>query len=144
MLLVFAAWTSAIALLDPMVAHLTERYQLDRVHAASYIGIFVWILGVMALLSFSVWAHVRPLRPLRMLASFRDSTLFELFSHAAANILLPISGLLVAIFVGWRLSDRTAELELGSGRGFRVWHFLIRYVVPVGMLIVLADAVGFL
>src|SRR5690606_37375925 len=89
----------------------------------------------------SIWAHVRPLR---MLEGFRDSTLFELFSHAAANILLPIGGLLVAIFVGWRLSVRTAELELGSGRLFRIWRFLIRYVVPVGMLMVLADAVGFL
>lgn len=141
LLLVFAAWTSSIALLEPMVAHLTERYRLDRVQAAGYIGLFVWILGVAALLSFSIWAHVRPLR---MLEGFRDSTLFELFSHAAANILLPIGGLLVAIFVGWRLSVRTAELELGSGRLFRIWRFLIRYVVPVGMLMVLADAVGFL
>lgn len=141
LLLVFAAWTSAMALLEPMVAHLVDRHGLDRAHATSYIGVLVWALGVAALLSFSVWTHMRPLR---MLSAFRSSTLFELFTFVAANVLLPISGLAIAIFVGWRVSRRTAELELGGGLGFRVWRFLIRYVTPAGILVVLANSLGFL
>lgn len=139
LLLAFAAWTSAIALLEPAVAHLVERRGVDRAHATSYVGVLVWGLGVVGLLSFSVWAHVRPLR---VIPTFRGSTLFDLFNFAAANILLPIGGLLIAIFVGWRLSYRSAELELGSGMSARIWRFLIRYVTPLAMLVVLADAAG--
>jgi NSS family neurotransmitter:Na+ symporter len=141
LLLAFAAWTSAMALLEHPVAYLVETRRIDRAHATSYVGVLIWALGVVALLSFSVWDHVRPLRAL---ALFRSSTLFDLFNFVAVNILFPIGGLLTAIFVGWRISPRSAEMELGSGRGFLVWRFLIRYVTPVAMLIVLADAGGFL
>jgi NSS family neurotransmitter:Na+ symporter len=141
LLLVFAAWTSAMALLEPMVAHLVDRHGVDRAHATSYMGALVWVRGAAALLSFSVWTHMRPLR---MLTAFRSSTLFEVFTFIAANVLLPISGLAIAIFVGWRVSRRTAELELGGGLGFRVWRFLIRYVTPAGILVVLANSLGFL
>lgn len=140
LLLAFAAWTSAIALLEPPVAYLVEKRKLDRAHATSYVGVFVWLLGVVALLSFSVWAHVRPLGTI---PGFRRTTLFDLFNVLAANILLPIGGLLLALFVGWRVSRRSLELDLGAGRGFRVWHFLLRYVTPVAVLIVLIDAAGF-
>jgi NSS family neurotransmitter:Na+ symporter len=139
LLLAFAAWTSAIALLEPPVAYLVQRWGMNRAHATSYVGVFVWLLGVVALLSFSVWGHVRPLRALEL---FRGSTLFDLFNFVAANMLLPLGGLLMAIFVGWRLTMRSAELELGGGRGFAIWRFLIRYVTPLAMLVVLADAAG--
>jgi NSS family neurotransmitter:Na+ symporter len=139
LLLVFAAWTSAIALLEPMVAHLTERRGLERAHATSYAGILVWVLGVVALLSFSIWAHMRPLRQWGM---FRDSSLFEIFTFLAADVLLPVCGLAIAVFAGWRVSARTAELELGSGAGFKVWRLLIRYVTPAGLLLVLAGRFG--
>lgn len=141
LLLVFAAWTSAIALLEPMVAHLMERRGLERSQATSYAGILVWLLGVAALLSLSIWAHVRPLR---WLGGLSDSSLFDIFTFLAADVLLPVSGLALAILIGWRVSARTAELELGSGPGFKIWRLLIRYVTPIGLLLILADGLGFL
>lgn len=139
LLLVFAAWTSAIAMLEPLVAHLMERRGLERAPATSYAGILVWLLGVVALLSLSIWAHVRPLRSLER---FEDSSLFDIFTFFSADVLLPLSGLALAVFVGWRVSARTAELELGTGAGFKAWRLLIRYVTPIGLLVVFANGLG--
>lgn len=139
LLLVFAAWTSAIALLEPLVAYLMERRGLERPHATSYAGIVAWSLGVVALLSLSLWAHVRPLG---RLDGFAESTLFDIMAFVAADLVLPVSSLALALLVGWRMSARSAELELGSGVGFRIWLVLIRYVVPLGLLVVLADGLG--
>lgn len=134
LMLAFAAWTSVIALLEPMVAHLVERRGMERTHAASYIGTIVWCLGVVALLSFNIWAHIRPLQ---WLSGFYESNVFDAFNMVAVRVLMPVAGLAVAIFVGWRISARSAELELGSGWAFQVWRFLIRYVTPPALLAIL-------
>jgi NSS family neurotransmitter:Na+ symporter len=134
LMLAFAAWTSIIALLEPMVAQLVERRGLERAHATTYVGMGVWLLGVMALLSFSAWAHVRPLQ---WLAMHRESTLFDAFNFMAVNVLMPVAGLAVVLFVGWRISMRSVELELGAGFAFRLWRFLIRYVTPPALLVIL-------
>lgn len=136
LMLAFAAWTSAIALLEPMVAHLVERRGLERAHATTYVGIAVWCLGVMALLSFSVWAH---LRPLQWMTEHYDSTLFDAFNFMAVNVLMPVVGLAIAIFIGWRTSGRSTELELSSGWAHRLWLFLIRYVTPPALLAILVN-----
>lgn len=134
LMLAFAAWTSIIAMLEPMVAHLVERRGVERTHATAYVGVVIWFLGVLALLSFSLWSHFRPLQ---WLAKYREANLFDLFNLLAVNVLMPISALAIAVFVGWRLTERSVELELGAGKMFRLWLFLIRYVTPPALLLIL-------
>ncbi len=138
--LLFAAWTSAISLLEPAVAYMVERTRLDRALAASYVGAAIWALGVVSILSFNLWEHVRPLRAYPM---FEGSNLFDLLNFLAVNILLPISGLSIAIFAGWRLSAATVRHEFGGG-GWTVWRFVIRYITPLAVLAVLLHSVGIL
>jgi len=60
-----------------------------------------------------------------------------------ANIMLPLGGILVAVFVGWVVSRETAVEEFGfSGLGFRLWRLLVRFVIPiiVGLVLVLNTA----
>lgn len=140
LMLVFAAWTSAIGHMEPAVAYLVER-GVDRPQAASYVGVTVWGIGIVALLSFNVWEHVRPFQEIGV---FRHSTLFSLFTFVGANLLLPLAGLGVALFAGWRVSRMSSQLQLGEGKVYRLWLFAIRFLTPIAVLAVFAHAAGFI
>jgi len=132
-LLVFAAWTSAISLLEPVVAWLVENRGFSRVRASVLAGIAAWLLGILSLLSLNVWSGVTVFG-----LGFMD--LFELL---AANVLLPLGGLLIAVFAGWVLSRAASTDELDTGaRVYAVWRFLVRYIAPLAVAVVLASAVG--
>ena len=135
-LLVVAALTSAIAVLEPIVAWAIERFEVSRAKAVLVLGTVAWMIGLLSVFSFNIWAD---LRLLGGFATFADSTLFDLIDYLAANIMMPLGGLLMAIFVGWRIpSDISAqELALGDSMGFGVWHFLIRFIVPIAILSVI-------
>lgn len=137
--LVLAAWTSAISLLEPAVAFAVERLRIDRGLAATLVGGAAWLLGVGSLLSFNLWSRVRATRELPLLG---DQTLFEFVNTLATSVLLPVSGLLLALFVGWRLSAMSARVELGDGWGYGLWLFTLRLLTPLGMLVVLLHALG--
>lgn len=134
-LLVFAAWTSAISLLEPIVAWLVENRGFSRVRAASIAGVGVWLLGIACLLSLNLWS---------------DFTLFgkgilDLLDYLTANILLPLGGLLIALFAGW-IMRRSATVEelalLESSILYRGWRFIIRFVAPAGVLLIFLNAIG--
>ncbi len=131
-LLMFAAWTSAISLLEPIVAWLVENHGMKRVKASVLAGVLAWLLGVFSLLSLNVWADKK----------IFGLTFFELLNHVTANIMLPLGGLLVAIFAGWSLSQETTREELGMGDSFmyRVWLFLLRYITPIGVVLIMLNA----
>jgi NSS family neurotransmitter:Na+ symporter len=72
-----------------------------------------------------------------MFAMFEGKTIFDLLDYLTANILLPLGGLLVAVFVGWFMARQALENELSlGGRGFRLWYGVLRYVTPVAVAIV--------
>jgi len=135
-LLTFAAWTSSISLLEPIVAWLVENRGHSRIRAAALAGTLAWALGLGPLLSLNAWSGY----------TLFGKNLFDLVEYVTANVMLPLGGLLIAIFAGWWLS-RTAsveELGLGDGLAYRTWRVLIRYVTPVAVLIVLLNVTGLL
>lgn len=131
-LLVFAAWTSSISLLESTVEWLEEK-GLGRVSAAIAGGLAAWTLGLASLLSLNLWSDVHPLA---MFERFADKTLFDLLDYLTANIMMPLAGLLTAVFAGWVLSRRASAEELDAGAGYPLWRFLIRYVAPVGIVLI--------
>jgi NSS family neurotransmitter:Na+ symporter len=136
-LIVIAAITSSIALLEPIVAYLIERYGWSRRHSASLAAFIAWILGLGTIFSFNIWSGVYPLAALD---AFSEKTIYHLLDMLASNILLPLGGLLTVIFAGWILPWKTTEDELSMGQeycGFAIWRMLVRYVTPVLLFIVL-------
>ncbi|MCA1791571.1 MAG: sodium-dependent transporter, partial [Thioalkalivibrio sp.] len=133
-LLVFAAWTSAISLIEPAVAFLVENLSLTRVFATTLVAMFAWLLGIAALLSLNVWSGY----------TLFDMGVLDLLDYLTANILLPLGGFLIALFVGWRMTERSVQSELRLKFGFvhSLWYFLIRYVAPIAILVVFLRAVG--
>ena len=134
-LLSFAAWTSALGLMEPAVAWLVEHHNRTRAQAAVIIGGTIWILGFLTVFSFNVLANV----------SFGKGTVFDNLDHLTNNIMLPLGGLLIAVFAGWVMCRNSTADELGgAGTTYRMWRFLARYVVPVGVMFVFLKAVGLL
>jgi NSS family neurotransmitter:Na+ symporter len=133
-LLVFAAWTSSISLLEPMVTWLVENKGMNRVKAAAWSGLGAWVLGVFCLLSLNVASSYK----------IFGKTFIDLVEFLAANIMLPLGGFLIAVFVGWVMAkDSTLdELGLGDHTGFRIWRFLVRYIAPLAVIVVLLNATG--
>jgi NSS family neurotransmitter:Na+ symporter len=140
LLLVFAAWTSAISLIEPAAAWLVENMQMSRVRAAIWVGVSVWLLGLATVFSFNIWEGVKPLS---MFENFRDSTIFDLLDYLTANIMLPLGGLMIAVFAGWVMSRASTVDELGMGdkARYRIWRWVLRYVTPVAVVIVFLRAV---
>ena len=129
-LLILAALTSSIGLLEVVVSWLTEETHLSRRTLAIVAGVVTWIIGIGSALSFNLWSEFTPLS---MFSLFEHETFFGLIEYLTANIMTPISVLLIAVFGGWVMAAGSTRLELGLGDGmrFRAWRFLIRYVAPL-------------
>jgi NSS family neurotransmitter:Na+ symporter len=140
-LLVFAAWSSAISLIEPAVAWLVENWGLSRVKASVVAGVVTWLFGLMTVFSFNLWSEFKPLSGFE---AFRDSTVFDLLDYLTANIMLPLGGLLIAIFAAWKMSRTSSADELGMGDRFfyPLWRFLVRYITPIAVIIVFLNAIG--
>ena len=134
-LLTFAAWTSAISLMEPAVAWIVERFSKTRAQAAVAIGLLIWVVGFGTVLSFNVLADFR----------FWRGTIFDNLDHLTLNIMLPLGGLLIVVFAGWVMCRNSTADELGgSGAIYKLWRFLARIVAPIGILFVFLKAVGLL
>ena len=79
-LLVFAAWSSAISIIEPVVAWLVESRGMSRRRGALVAGVITWALGIATILSFNLWSELKWL----------DKTIFDLLDYLTANIMLPL------------------------------------------------------
>lgn len=133
-LLLFAAWTSGISLLEPVVEWFEEKMAMARSGAAILVGLACWLLGVASILSLNTWSGFAPLG---MFPAFEGMTIFDLLDYFTANIMLPLSGLLTALFVGWFIAKESLSVEMNMSEGaFSLWYNLLRFVTPIGVLIV--------
>lgn len=133
-LLLFAAWTSGISLLEPVVEWVEEKTSLARTGSAVLVGVLCWALGIASILSLNVWSDVTPLA---MFDRFEGKTIFDLLDYVTANIMLPLSGLLTALFVGWFVARESLKSDLAlTGSAFGLWYNLIRFVTPIAVVIV--------
>lgn len=138
-LLMFAAWTSAISLLEPAVTWLVENRSMSRIKATALAGIIAWILGLVTVLSFSHWAF-----SFNFAGATKENGMFDIFDILTSNIMLPLGGLLVAIFTGWLMSKKSTVEELGLGDSviYQCWRFAVRYIAPFGVIVIFLNAIG--
>ena len=133
-LLVFAAWTSSISLIEPAVAWLVEKKGLTRFMASIVCGFVTWFVGLGTVFSFNIWETYK----------LFGKTFFDLLDFLTANIMLPLGGLFIAIFVGWVMRNSSVEDEIAmeSMFYFRVWKFLVKFVTPVGVFLIFLRVLG--
>ncbi|MDR2688383.1 MAG: sodium-dependent transporter [Azoarcus sp.] len=127
LLVLFAAWTSAISLVEPFVAWLTERMGIHRYAAAWGTGLIVWLLGVGVCLSFNLWSAYK----------LFDLDLFGVLDFLTSRIMMPLSGMAIAIYAGWKMGLPLVREEMRlEAPMFSLWFWVLRYIVPTGIVLV--------
>jgi len=138
-LLLFAALTSVIGTIEPVIAWSREKFGMPRGLAAVLSCAVVFVLGFGTVLSFNAWKDWRPLAGFER---FADFGYFEILDYVTANLMMPITGLLLAIFVGWRIKPEAIadQLQIENPAVFRAWFWLLRWVVPISIALILVSS----
>ena len=138
-LLAFAAVTSSISIIEPIVAYGRDRWGMSRIKGCTVFGILAWLIGMLSVFSFNVWSDVTPLGAFK---AFEGKTFFDLIDYFTANLLMPLGGILIAVFVGWRMKPEYLESELRfpSPLMAKIWLLLIRFVAPAAILWVMVSS----
>lgn len=135
LLLTFAAFTSSLAMLEPVIAWYEDK-GVSRRLTSWVTGGAAWFVGLFMLLSFNVLSDFKPLNFISALA---DKNLFGIMDFVVANVMLPINALLLALFTGWAMSRKLISEQIGyplDSRGFFIWQFSTKYIAPVAIGIV--------
>ncbi|MGM0562710.1 MAG: sodium-dependent transporter [Pseudomonadota bacterium] len=149
-LLVIAAVTSAVSLMEPVVSWMVTQKGMDRDRAAHVAGFAIWFLGLGTVLSFSSWSDetltIAPRIGDRIFVLVDDKNFFEILEFLTFSLMLPLGGVLIAYFVGFVASMRLTRKELSdSPRAvYATWLFLVRNVAPILGLIILLNMLGVL
>ncbi|MDF1630483.1 MAG: sodium-dependent transporter [Alcanivoracaceae bacterium] len=132
-LVLFAAWSSSISLLEPLVAWLVEA-GWTRPKAAIALGMAAWLIGIGSVLSFNLWSD----------ETLFGETVFGALDFLTTNIMLPLGGLLIAIFAGWVMKDSHVrkELNMASFKVYLGWRVAVRIIAPLAILAVFAHGIG--
>ena len=128
MLVAFAAWTSAISLVEPTIAWVVENTEISRRTSTTLLGLVIWLLGVAVVLSFNDWQHIKIVFGLNI---------FETLDKLTSTILLPLGGLLMAIFAGYFMRKNHVQEELNlNNQQFKLWRITNNYIAPLAIIAV--------
>lgn len=136
-LLLFATLTSAFSILEIIVAVIVKDNQEKRKKVSWVIGLIIFIIGIPSALSFGVLSNI----------TIFDRNIFDALDFLVSNIGLPLGSLLISIFVGYRIPKNILEDEFFQGSTvkkslFKTWYYLMRYVIPAGILLVFMRSLG--
>ncbi|PDH36749.1 MAG: sodium-dependent transporter [OM182 bacterium MED-G24] len=124
----FAAITSSISMIEPACAWLVEKTGFRRPMVAVILGVIAWVLGLGSALSFNLWSDVQLLGGLNF---------FESMDYLANNIMLPLGGMLIALFTGWMVDKSIVRQQMAVSEGgllFFLW--IVRVVAPAAVFVV--------
>ena len=138
LLLVMAALTSSISMLEMSAAYFHTKEGLSRPLAAIVVGLVCLILGTFCSLSFGEWRNV----------TIMGMTFFDFFDYLVAKFIMPLGGMLMCLFLGWVVDEEVVRNEMTNNGSIRsplypVFRLVIRYVAPVCIIIVFLNELGF-
>ncbi len=136
-LVLFAAVTSSISLLEVSVSYVVDELNWDRKKASLVLGLIIFIIGVPSSLGLGVWDHIKLIK---------GKDILDTVSFIAENVLLPLGGMLLCIFIGWIWGLDNAYKEVTNDGKIKfglmhVWGFLIKYIAPIAILVVFLQGV---
>lgn len=138
-LLALAALTSTISMHEVVTAFLNEQFGLSRSKAAFIVTSFCTVLGVASSLSLGIWSEY----------TLFGLGCFDFLDFLTAKIMLPLGGLLVAVFVAWYLKrsvsyDEVTNYGLQKAPYFPVYMFILKYIAPVAIAMIFINELGWI
>ena len=137
-MLFFAAFSTVIAMLEPIVSWLEEHKGLSRAKVTLAAGMFGWLLGLASALSFNVLSDVRLFASVEILA---NKNIFETVDFFVATLGIPFNAALLSFFAGWKMSQSALleEMDLHNKLAVAFMRFTLRYVAPVVISAILVN-----
>ena len=136
-LLALAALTSTVSLFEVVTAFMIEEYHMSRRRALGWVLGSVFVLAVVCSLSLGPWNGLR----------LFGMDIFDIFDYVSANILLPVGGLLISLFVGYKLDRNTVYRQVTNDGRLRIGYFkplmfLLRYFCPIAIALIFLSGLG--
>jgi len=126
-LISIAALSSAISLLEPFTAWMEEQKKLARKNIVLILGMLIWIAGLGSIFSFNIWSEIKIL----------GFNFLEGIDYITNNIMLPIGGFFIALFVGWLVPyEFTKEKIMLSNFQFKIFYFSLRYISTSSIILI--------
>lgn len=142
-LLFFAALTSAISLLEVAASYFIDEWKCPRIFAAIGTGVFITLIGVPSALSNGVAFDGMFNEGMKI---YTGNNFFDSVDWLVSNVMLPLGGLGVAIFLTWHVSAKARRAGFQEGSPFKrayfAWLTLLRWLAPVCVILVFLNAVG--
>ncbi len=138
-LLTVAAITSSISILEVVVAYFKEEFKMKRTASTILATVLISILGIFCSLSMGI------LEPVKIFGL----NFFDLMDWISANMLLPLGGLLISVFVGWFFGRKKVREEVANGGNLSgallsIFMFLVKFIAPIAIAVVMLNKVGLL
>ncbi|OPA72169.1 sodium:alanine symporter [Campylobacter pinnipediorum subsp. caledonicus] len=137
--LAFAGITSAVSIIEPFTFYLVRHFNISRTKALAFLGSGILLLGVLSLLS-----NVGGMGLDKKI--FLDKNFFDVMDFITGNIMMPLAGIGVAIFVGFVMKRKTLEelfLNYMNRPVFEVWYFLIKLITPLCVFAIMINTLFF-
>ena len=131
-LLFFAAITSSISLIEPAITFVVEKFSFSRLYASNLLGFLTWLLGIFTVLSFN---------DLSTFTIF-GMTIFDNIDYLTSKIMLPLGGLLMALFVGYVMNKAIVKNELNTSQSIiDAWFMIIKVFSPILLIIIFIQGI---
>ncbi|HUV00636.1 MAG TPA: sodium-dependent transporter [Bacteroidales bacterium] len=138
-LLAVAALTSTISVLEVIVAYLVEELKMTRRKATIAATLSVSVLGFVTVMSFGSLSNIQ----------LFDHNIFEMLEYLTSNIMLPLGGLFIVLFIGWFYSSSLTKKELTNDGALKstylpLFMFIVKFIAPVAIAMVFLYSLGIL
>ena len=131
-LLFFAAITSSISLIEPAITFVVEKFYVSRLYATNILGVITWFLGIFTVLSFNNLSEF----------TFFGMTIFDNLDYLTSKIMLPLGGLLMALFVGYVVKKSIVQKELNTSNTLiELWFMIIKVLSPLLLILIFIQGI---
>ena len=138
-LLITASLSSCIGIAESVVSWVSQQWNITRLKAVNYTSGMAWLLGFFTIMSLGNWSNYYPLD---FIPLFAEKNIFDALDFLAANILLLVGSMMLSLFFGWFVSKKIKifETDLSDGITFMILQFMIRFIIPPVLFIILVMA----
>ena len=134
-LVLLAALTSSISLMETIVSVVMEKFKVKRIPACLIVIVFSLVLGLVSVFGFNIWSNIQP---------FGQSDLLTFFDFLSNNIMMPIVALLTCILIGYVVKTTYVEDEVQINSPFKskgMYRIMIKFVAPIFMVVIFLSSI---